>query len=357
MRIAIIGTRGPAGPARDGIDKALSEICPRLVSRGHEIDVFSERNGRSFTAIEGARLLKMPKLPVALGDASSHVVLSSLISACRGYDVINFFAAEASGLYSLAAKLGLHRTVVSMHGNDGPVMAGRGPESMAARFADAITVSSRRLERLFRETYGREAIYIPNGVERPRRAADTALLEPFELEPNSYVLFADRLVPETGAHIAIAAANAVAVSHRLVIAETGQGDDEYRRQLRQGTDPRRVLFAGQVGTPLLEALMGHAYLYLLPSQADEAPETLLASLAHGRAVVVSDVPEHLDVVAGDGFTFTAGDVADLKRVLGWLLADPEVVTRMRIRASATVANRFCWDRIADAYEQVYKAIL
>ncbi|MBX9633543.1 MAG: glycosyltransferase family 4 protein [Magnetospirillum sp.] len=357
MRIAIIGTRGSAGPARDGIDKALREICPRMADRGHKVDVFSERNGRSFGDIEGARLIKLPHLPVTLGAASSHAVLSSLISACRFYDVINFFAAETSGLYSLAAKLGLHRTVVSMHGMDQPVVAGRGLESLAARFADAVTVSSRHLERVFRETFGRDAVYIPNGVERPQRAADPALLEQFDLQPNSYVLFADRLVPETGAHVAIAAANAVAVNQRLVIAETGEGDDEYRRQLRLGTNPERVLFVGQVGTPLLEALMGHAYLYLLPSQADEAPETLLAALAHGRAVVVSDVAEHLDVVAGDGFTFTAGDVGDLKRVLGWLLNDPEVVTRMRVRASATIATRYCWDHITDAYEQVYKAIL
>ncbi len=357
MRIAVIGTRGAAGPARDGIDKALSEICPRLVARGHEIDVFSERNGHAFSGISGARIIKLPTLPLGLGQASPHAVLSSVLSACRGYDVVNFFAAEASGLYSLAAKFGLHRTVVSVHGLDRPALPDRSPESLAARFADAITVSSRRLERIFRETFGRDAIYIPNGVERPEREADPRLLEQFSLEPNSYVLFADRLVPETGAHVAIAAANAVAVSQRLVIAEVGAGDDEYRHQLRQGSDPERVLFAGQVGTPLLEALMGHAYLYLLPSQADEAPETLLASLAHGRAVLVSDVAEHLDVVGGDGFTFTAGDVGDLKRVLAWLLADPEVVTRMRVRATATVATRFCWDRIADAYEQVYKAIL
>lgn len=357
MRIAIIGTRGPAGPARDGIDKALSEICPRLVGRGHHIDMFSERNGHALAAMDGIRLIKIPSLPLALGETSSHVLLSSLISACRGYDIINFVAAEPSGLYSLAAKLGLHRTVVSMHGLTHAAMAASGPESLAARFADAVTVSSRRLERVFRDSFGRDAVYIPNGVDRPTHPADPALLTPLGLAPNSYVLFADRLVAETGAHMAIAAANAVAASHPLVIAETAEGDDEYRRQIQDSADPERVRFVGRVGSPRLDALMDHAYLYLLPSQADEAPETLLAALAHGRAVVVSDMVEHLEVVAGNGFAFTAGDVGDLKRVLGWLLADSEVVTRMRVRATASVTTRYCWDRIADAYEQVYQAIL
>lgn len=357
MRIAVIGTRGAPGPARDGIDKILSELCPRLVQRGHDIDIFSERNGRSIPAIEGARLIKLPKLPVNLGEASSHAVLSSLISACRGYDVVNFFAAETASLYSLAAKLGIHRTVVSVLGLDRPAMAGRGTQSMAARFADVITVSSRQLERVFRDTFGRDTIYIPNGVEPPRQAADAALLAPHGLTPDSYVLFADRLVPETGAHVAIGAIRGLAANRRLVIAETGAGDEEYRRQLRDRSDPAKVQFMGPVVKPLLEALMGHAYLYLLPSQADEAPETLLAALAFGRAVVVSDLAEHLDMVSGDGFTFTAGDSGDLKRVLSWLLTDPDVVARMKLRTTAAVANRFGWDRVADTYEKVYNAIL
>lgn len=353
MRIAVIGTLGPPGPARDGIDKALSEICPRLVRRGHRVDLFCERRGRPSGSLDGARIVGLPHLPLAFGQASPHAVLGSLLAVLGGYHVVNFIAAEPAGLYSMAARLGRGRVVVSLHDLERTV----GPAALAARFADAVTVSSRRLERLFRQTFGRDAVYIPNGVDPPGRAADAGLLRPFGLAPDSYVLFADRLVPETGAHMAIAAVNALSPGHKLVITEVGGGDDEYGRQLRQGADPNRIVFTGQVAQPLLDALMGHAYLYLLPSQADEAPETLLASLTHGRAVVASDVPEHLDVVAGDGFTFTAGDVDDLRRVLSWLTADAEVVVRMRRRAAEHGAGRFGWDRIADAYEQVYKAIL
>lgn len=357
MRIAIIGTRGEIGPARDGIERALRELCPRLAERGHSIDLFSERNGHAFPTMKGARRIILPHLPVALGSASPHAVLGSLVSACRGYDVVNFFAAEAGGLFSLASKLGMHRTVVSVHGLDGAPLADKGPGAMAARYADAITVSSRRLERLFRDTFGRDAVYIPNGIESAPAAADPAPLAALGLQPDRYLLFADRLVPETGAHLAVAAANAMAAERPLVVAQVGEGDDGYAARLRQAARPERVMFAGPASGPLLDALMGHAYLYVLPSQAEEAPETLLASLAHGRAAVVSDVTEHLEVMAGDGFSFTAGDVGDLKRVLAWLQADPEVVARMRLRAARSVVERFCWDRIADAYEHVYKAIL
>ncbi|MGE5516058.1 MAG: glycosyltransferase family 4 protein [Bacteroidota bacterium] len=353
MRIAVIGTLGPPGPARDGIDKALCEVFPRLAGRGHRVDVFCERKGRPSAKLGGVRVLPLPRLPLGWGLASPHAVLGSLLASLGGYQVVNFIAAQPCGLYSMAARLGRGRVVVSVHG-DGDTT---GPLALAARFADAVTVSSRRLERIFRQTFGRDAVYIPNGVDPPGRPADPVLLQPLGLEPGTYVLFADRLEPETGAHVAIAAVNALPPACRLVIAEVGGGDDEYVRQLRQGADPARIVFTGRVAPPLLDALMGHAYLYLLPSQADEAPETLVASLTHGGAVVASDVPEHLDVVGGDGFTFTVGDVGDLRRVLSWLTADPEVVVRMRRRAADNAAGRFGWDRIADAYEQVYKAIL
>lgn len=353
MRIAVIATLGPHGPLRDGIDKAVREILPRLAGRGHRVDLFCERKGRPTAPLDGVRVVALPRLPLAWGQASPHAVLGSLLAVLGAYHVVNFIAAHPAGLYSLLARLGRGRVVVSLHDLD----PAADQAVLAARCADAVTVPSRRLERLFRQSFGRDAVYVPNGVDPPGRAADAALLTPLGLVPDRYVLFADRLEPETGAHLAIAAANVLPAEWRLVIAEVGGGDAEYGRQLRQGADPARVVFTGRVEPPVLDALMGHAYLYLLPSQADEAPETLLASLTHGRAVVASDVPEHLDVVAGDGFTFTAGDVGDLRRVLSWLTADSEVVARMRRRAAEHAAGRFGWDRIADAFEQVYQAIV
>ncbi|MGE5504598.1 MAG: glycosyltransferase, partial [Actinomycetota bacterium] len=207
MRIAVIGMRG-AGRSPDGIEATLRQVCPRLSRRGHEIDVFSERNGRSIGAIDGARVIRLPTVPGAMGEAASHAMLSSLVTACRGYDVVNFCAGETGGLFSIVAKLGLHRTVVSVHGLDRP--AGSvpffAPESVAARFADEITVVSRRLERHFREAYGRETVYIPNGIEPGGVRAAPEPLAALGVEPRAYLLFADRLTARSGCHLLLRAA-------------------------------------------------------------------------------------------------------------------------------------------------------
>lgn len=352
MRIAVIGTRGPAGPAREGIDKALGALCPRLAKRGHQIDVFSERNGHAFGPIDGVQVIRLPSL--RWGEGTSHPTLSALLSACRSYDVVNFVAAEPSGLFSRAARFGPYRTVVSIHGDSVEAIPRPAREGAAARFADVITVSTRPLERLFRNQYGREAIYIPNGIDPPARPADTAPIGGLGLRPHSYMLLADRLTADSDAHLAVAAA--MDADMPLVVAETGEGDDAYRHELERAAVGGRVTFLGRVPSPLLDALIAHAYLYLLPSRADAPPPCLMTALAHGRAVVVSDLPDHLDLVGADGFTFTAGEVGDLRRVLVWLQADREVATRIGNRAAVNVASRYCWDRVADAYEQIFQAL-
>ena len=48
----------------------------------------------------------------------------------------------------------------------------------------------------FKETYGRETHFIPNGVNRPQIRKANLITEKFGLKKDSYILFLGRLVPE-----------------------------------------------------------------------------------------------------------------------------------------------------------------
>lgn len=48
----------------------------------------------------------------------------------------------------------------------------------------------------FKETYGRETHFIPNGVNRPEVRKAKLIRDNFGLEKDSYILFLGRLVPE-----------------------------------------------------------------------------------------------------------------------------------------------------------------
>ena len=47
----------------------------------------------------------------------------------------------------------------------------------------------------FKETYGRETHFIPNGVNRPQIREASLITDKFGLKKDSYILFLGRLVP------------------------------------------------------------------------------------------------------------------------------------------------------------------
>ena len=71
-------------------------------------------------------------------------------------------------------------------------------EKNAVKYADEIIVLSKGVQDYFKETYGRETHFIPNGVNRPQIRKANLITEKFGLKKDSYILFLGRLVPEKG---------------------------------------------------------------------------------------------------------------------------------------------------------------
>lgn len=360
MRIAVVGSRGIES-SYSGIERILRELCPRLVGRGHSVDVFSESKGDRRASPAGVGIVRVPSLAGQYTETLTRSGLSTLIGLWRGYDVMSFWA-QGPGLFSLVTKLGRCRSVVSVQGLDwqrekwpaAGRVALRAAEATAVRCADAITVASHGLERYFQERYRRQTVYIPNGTTVRPRACDAGPLAALGVEPQGYLLFAARLVPEKGCHELIAAFNRLDTDRKLVVAGTGRYQDGYVEELRGAADPRRVIFAGHVEGALLEALYAHAYLFVLPSHLEGQSLALLEAMGHGTAALVSDIPENREVVGDAGLSFRVGDVADLRRRLARLSTDRDLVSRAAAQALERV-RLFDWERITDAYERVFSA--
>lgn len=71
-------------------------------------------------------------------------------------------------------------------------------EKNAAKYADEVIVLSKGVQDYFKETYGRETHFIPNGVNRPQIREASLITDKFGLKKDSYILFLGRLVPEKG---------------------------------------------------------------------------------------------------------------------------------------------------------------
>ena len=111
------------------------------------------------------------------------------------------------------------------------------------------------------------------------------------------------------------------------------GDDSYRatldRWLARSEDARWV---GRVDPEGIPAVLSHLDVLVVPSVwIENAPLTISEAFLAGVPVVCSDIGGMAEMVEDgvDGLHFRAGDATDLASVLGRLLADPELLTRLR----------------------------
>ena len=91
-------------------------------------------------------------------------------------------------------------------------------EKNAAKYADEVIVLSKGVQDYFKETYGRETHFIPNGVNRPQIREASLITDKFGLKKDSYILFLGRLVPEKGIRYLVEAFKNVKTDKKLVIA-------------------------------------------------------------------------------------------------------------------------------------------
>lgn len=363
MKIAIIGSRGMHA-TYGGIEKVLSELCPRLADLGHEIHVFSENSG-GFPArnVEGVRIVPVPAIAGKYTESLSRTVFSLAKAILADYDVINLVAVGPGSLSVLPRLLG-KPTVVSIHGLDwrrdkwpAPARALlKSAERMIVRSADEVTVVSRQLESYFSDTYGRQVSYIPNGLNVHDEGPDDFMLRQVGLKPGEYILFASRLVPEKGAHELIEAFSRIRTDKKLVIAGGSRYDLNYVESLYRQGQGDRFKFVGHVTGPLLDSLFSGAYLYALPSHMEGLSLSLLEAIGHGKACLVSDIPENLEVVGGSAFTFPVGDINAMSRLLQELVTDERRVSDMAMRARKHARGQYAWDNLALQYSDIYNRL-
>lgn len=121
--------------------------------------------------------------------AVSSSAFAALYSAFGKYDVVHIHA-EGPAFFAWLPKMFGKRVVVTVHGIDwqrekwqsglGSKFIHQG-EKNAAKYADEVIVLSKGVQDYFKETYGRETHFIPNGVNRPqiREASLINILFPF----------------------------------------------------------------------------------------------------------------------------------------------------------------------------------
>lgn len=362
IRVAFIGGRGVISKY-SGIEAYYEEVGERLAKLGVKVTVYCRNHFTpAIRSHHGMHLVRLPTIGSKHAETVLHTLLSTIHVIFTDCDIVHYHALGPA-LFSFVPKLVAKKTVVTVQGLDwrrkkwGRVASFvlRVGEAASAIFPNETMVVSKTLQTYYRDRYRIETVYVPNGATLRERSPVSKIVE-WGLAPDGYILFLGRFSPEKNCHLLIDAYEKLDMPLKLVLAGGSSHTNPYVNDLRKHAS-NRIVFLDWVSGDTLKELLTNAALFVLPSDLEGLSLALLDAMGAGVCVLTSDIPENREVVEGAGFTFHAGDVDDLARMLGLLADDPQIRAEAGRIGKRVIEQRYLWPRITDQISGVYEELL
>ena len=365
MKLAILGTRGiPA--AYGGFETLAEELSSRLAGRGHDVTVYARPHGVGsvVTTHRGARVVHLPTIRLKYLDTVVHTMFSGLHAAAEGYDAVLVCNGVNALLCRLPRLLGApSRIVLNVDGLERNRRKwnrlGRLVYALSERLScvmpDAVVTDALAIQAYYRESYGRESVFIPYGSDLPFPTS-LAALERLGLLPGGYVLYVSRFEPENNADAVVRAFRGVPGGTKLVLVGTAPYADAYLARVRAeaALDPRVLLPGALYGEAYRELLL-NAAIYVHATEVGGTHPALVEAMGFGRPLIVHDTPENREA-AGDAALFVnARSAESLAAGMRALLSDLPARERSGRAALERARRNYRWEAVADAYEALLTA--
>lgn len=371
MKIAMIGHKRI--PSREGgVEVVVQELSTRMVQKGHYVTCYNRSghhvSGKKFDnknnkvkEYKGVRLRSVLTIDCRGLAAMTSSFFAAIRAAFGRYDIVHFHAEGPCAMIWLPRLFG-KRCIATIHGLDHQrakwgkfaswyIMHG---EKMAVKYADEIIVLSKSVQNYFKDEYGRDTVFIPNGVNKPEIKKANLIESKFGLKKDEYILYLGRIVPEKGLKYLVKAFKNVSTNKKLVIAGGASDTDEFMTELKDMASlDERIIFTGFVQGDLLKELYSNAYLYTLPSDLEGMPLSLLEAMSYGNCCLVSNIEECTSVVEDKAMIFKKSDVNDLKEKLQYACDNEKIVESFKKEAASYICNKYNWDEIVDRTLKLY----
>ena len=389
MRIVMLGHKRI--PSREGgVEIVVEELATRMAGIGHMVTVYNRKGahvagntneqteyGKNYE-YKGVRAKTVFTLPQKSLNAIVYSFFATLRACFGGADVVHFHAEGPCSMIPLAKVFG-KKCVATIHGLDWQRAKWGGfatrfllfGEKMAAKHADKVIVLSEGVRKYFEDTYARETVVIPNGISRGQSVEASVITYKYGLHKEKYLLFLARLVPEKGLHTLLEAYEKSKVKVPLVIAGGSSHSNEYCRQIEGRVEKlnayagrahtgQKVIMTGFVQGKILEELYSNTMLYILPSEIEGMPLSLLEAMSYGNICLTSDIPENTDVTEDYGFSFVTGDVDSLAGKLAELCGNVDSLRNAgkysRDSVQEFILGKYNWDDVTKRTLECYEDI-
>jgi glycosyltransferase involved in cell wall biosynthesis len=170
------------------------------------------------------------------------------------------------------------------------------------------------------------------------------------------VLFVGRLVPEKGVHYLCEAFNGIDTDMKLALVGGLSFSQPYVDVLKR-FESDRIRLLDYVFGEALDELWSNAYCVVQPSTMEGLSIALLEALSYGRCVLISDIPENMEVAEECALSFRSKDVGDLRQKLEHLIRNPDVVQSYGERAKRHILAHYSWDNVAESTAELYRGMV
>ena len=373
MKIAMIGHKRV--PSREGgVEIVVEELSTRLVKKGNKVDIYNRKGknvqdknadleNKKIKEYKGAKIITVPTINKKGLDALVYSFFASIKASFTNYDILHYHA-EGSCAMLWIPHLLKKKIVVTIHGLDWQRSKWGGfaskyikfGEKLAVKYADEIIVLSNGVQKYFKDTYNRNTVFIPNGVNRPIIREPKIIKEKYGLDKDNYILFLARIVPEKGLYYLIDAYNNIRTDKKLVIAGGASHTNEYLEKIKEkARQNKNIIMTGFVQGEELEELYSNCYIYCLPSDIEGMPISLLEAMSYGKNCLISNIEENVQVCEDNALTFEKSNVVDLTNKLKDALKSKN--RKKSEELQDYILSKYNWIDVTDMTENLYYKIL
>lgn len=395
MKILVLASTYPRA-ADDTTPGFVHELCRRLATRGHEVQVVTPHLPASaeVQTLDGVEVRRFRYAPATLETlAGQGGIVSRLRTAPwrlllvpvflfayahaiwrasrrTQFDVVHAHWLIPQGLLAalMAPLTGRTPLICTSHGGDLFALRATGfrlLRRLIIRRASLVTVVSQ---------YMREVL-VAEGIAASKIAVASMgvdLQERFVPQPGVerdpwHLLFVGRLVEKKGVRVLIEAFPALLASHpRAHLTIVGDGPERIALEAQVAALGLQsaVRFLGARPPAALPAIYSSAAVAVVPSVIDAVGDqeglglVTLEAIGCGCAVVASDLRAIRDVVQDDvtGLLFRAGDVSALTTTLRRLLDRDSLRCKLSVDARGHVIKTYDWSAVTTRYEQLFQRI-
>jgi glycosyltransferase involved in cell wall biosynthesis len=394
LRIGFLTTEYPTEGYTGGIGSYVRQMTQSLASLGHSTCVLlagGSDDGPSHDGIVPIFRVRangpFAKLPEPIGRGASIAFAQALASVARRLDLDLLEAPEWGGLTAFLnlTKPPKLRIVVRLHTCS----------SIVRRFNELIPGSRReKLEWIKQDWLERRSILNADAVtavsksigEETRRSLGLSRND-FQVVPNSIndsafptiqetgesanpiILFIGRLEWRKGPDLLIRAVPAVVQQHsnalfRFAGADTsscpeGNSMKSYLASLLPDHLKSRVEFCGHLTHSQVDEALREATICVFPSRYEGLPMVGLEAMAHGKAIVTTDIPGFCELISNGetGLIVSEEDPEMLASAIGKLVSDDQLRAKLGDAAQSVARLQFHGSVVANSMLQIYRRLV